>query len=184
MPDKQLTRAEKIRNCAIARWIIYVIMIFAATVIINIGQGVRPLLFIPLCICICMNEGEYTAAVLGGVCGLLLDFSTGKVFGYSSLFMIMFCVAAVLLYKHYLIKNIMNTILMTALFTAAYEICDYFFYYVMWNYEGTEYVFSKKCVPCIFYTTIASVFIWFIIKPIVKRFYPKRAKTIEEAMKV
>lgn len=181
---KQLTRSEKIKYCAVARWAIYIFMIFASVIIINIGQGVKPVLLIPLCTCICMNEGEYTAAVLGGICGLLIDFSMGKIFGYSSVFMIAFCVATVLLFKHYLLQNILNIVWMTAVFTAVYEFCDYFFFYAMWNYEGAEYVFKEKCIPCIIYTTIISPIIWLLVKPVQKRFYPKRAKTIEEAMKI
>lgn len=184
MPNKQMTRAEKIRYCAIARWVIYVIMIFAGVVIMNIGQSVKPMILIPLCICICMNEGEYTAAVLGGICGLLTDFSCGTVFGYSSVFMIAFCVATVLMFKHYLLQNLINIIWMTALFSFIYEVCKYFFYYSMWNYEGSGYVFKNISIPCIVYTTIAALVIWLLIKPVLKRFYPRRAKTIEEAMKL
>lgn len=181
---KQLTRTEKIRYFAAARWSIYAFMIFVSVIIINIGQGVKPLLLIPLCICICMNEGEYPAAFLGGICGLLIDFSCGRIFGYSSVFMIAFCVATVLMFKHYLIQNVLNIIWMTSLFTAVYEILDYFFVYSMWNYEGKEYVFRKICLPCILYTTIVSPIIWLLVKSVLKRFYPKREKTIEEAMKI
>lgn len=184
MRNKQMTRAEKIRYCAIARWAIYVFMIFVSVIIINIGNGVKPLLLIPLCTCICMNEGEYTAAVLGGICGLLIDFSCGKFFGYSCIFMIAFCVATVLFFKHYLLQNVLNIVWLTAMFTAVYELFDYFFFYAMWNYEGTGYVFREKCIPCVIYTTIAAPFVWLLIKPVLKRFYPKRAKTIEEAMKI
>lgn len=184
MPNKQMTRSDKIRYCAIARWAIYIFMIFVSVIIMNIGKSVKPIILIPLCICICMNEDEYPAAVLGGICGLLIDFSCGKFFGYSSVFMIAFCVATVLLFKHYLIQNVFNVILLTVAYIFVYELLDYFFYYAMWNYEGVSYVFRRKCIPCIFLTTITAPIIWLIIKPVLKRFYPKRAKTIEEAMKI
>lgn len=184
MPNKQMTRAEKIKYCAIARWAIYIFMIFVSVILINIGQSVKPIVFIPLCICICMNEDEYPSAFLGGICGLLFDFSCGKIFGYSSVFMIAFCVASVLMFKHFLIQNVLNIIWMTAFFTAVYELFEYFFFYAMWNYEGTLYVFKEICIPCIIYTTLISPIVWLLIKPVLKRFYPKRAKTIEEAMKI
>ncbi len=185
MPNKQrMTRAEKIRYCAIARWSIYIFMIFVSVIIMNIGQNVKPIFLIPICICICMNEGEYPSAVLGGICGLLIDFSLGRIFGYSSIFMIAFCVATVLLFKHLLIQNVINIIWLTALFTGIYEILDYFLFYAMWSYEGAGYVFGEICMPCILYTTLFSPFVWLFIKPVQKRFYPKRAKTIEEAMKI
>lgn len=185
MPDKhQMTRAEKIKYYAIARWAIYIFMIFVSVIIINTGKGLKPIIFIPICTCICMNEDEYPAAVLGGICGLLYDFSSGKFFGYSSVFMIAFCVATVLMFKHYLFKTGINILWMVAVFTAVYELFDYFFFYAMWNYEGTNYVLRKQCVPCVIYTTLISPIVWLLIKPVQKRFYPKREKTIEEAMKI
>ena len=184
MLNKQMTRAEKIKYCAAARWSIYIFMIFVSVIILNIGKGVKPVYLIPLCICICMNEGEYTAAFLGGICGLLLDFSFGRIFGYSSILMIAFCVASVLFFKHYLLQNVLNIIWMTALFTAVYELLDYFFMYAMWNYEGTGYILREISFPCIAYTTLVSPVIYLLIKPVQKRFYPKTAKTIEEAIKI
>lgn len=184
MQNKQMTRAEKIKYCAIARWSIYIFMIFVSVIIMNIGQSVKPVIFIPLCVCICMNEGEYPAAILGGICGLLMDFSFGRIFGYSSIFMIAFCVATVLFFKHYFLQNIINIIWMTALFIAIYQIADYFLIYAMWNYEGIKYVFKEICFPSMVYTTLISPIVWLLVRPVQKKFYPRRAKTIEDAMKI
>ena len=61
---------------------------------------------------------------------------------------------------------------------------DYFFYYAMWGYEGSGYVFSDIALPCILNTIIISPIVYLIVKPIIKRFYPKKAKNIEAAMKI
>ena len=97
---------------------------------------------------------------------------------------IIFCVSATILFRHLLFQNAVNVIALSAVYTATYQILDYFFYYAMWDYENSGYVFSHISIPCIFYTIIISPIVYLIIKPIVKRFYPKKAKTIEEAMKV
>lgn len=184
MSLKPMTRIQKIRYYAVIRWALYIFMIFVCAILINIGKGVKPIYFIPLCVCICMNEGEYPAALTGGICGLLLDEACGKIFGYSSVMLIIFCVTATIMFRHFLFQNIINVIALSAVFTTAYQILDYFFYYAMWDYEGSGYVFSEISIPCIFYTIMISPVVYLIVKPVIRRFYPKKAKTIEEAMKV
>lgn len=180
-----MTRVEKIRYYAVARWAIYILLIFVCAVLINVGKGVRPIYFIPLCICICMNEGEYTSAILGGVCGLIIDEACGRMFfGFSSIIMIAICVGSTLVFRHFLFKNGTNVIMLTAVSTFCYQIIEYFFYYAMWGYEGTGYVFSDISIPCILYTVMVSPVAYVVVKAVSKRFYPKKAKTIEEAMKV
>lgn len=179
------TRIQKIRYYAVIRWAIYIFLIFVSAVLINVGKGVKPIYFIPLCLCICMNEGEYTSAILGGICGLIIDEAFGRVFfGFSSILMIAFSVGSVLIFRHMLFKNAINIVILTAVCTSIYQIIDYFFYYEMWDYEGSGYVFRNISIPCILNTIIVSPVIYFIVKQISKRFYPKKAKTIEEAMKV
>lgn len=178
-------RIEKIRLYATIRWAIYIFLIFVCAVLINVGKGVKPIYFIPLCLCICMNEGEYTSAILGGICGLIIDEACGyQFFGFSSILMIAFSVGSLLLFRHLLFKNGTNIIILTAVCSFAYHILIYFFYYAMWNYEGAGRVFSDISIPSILYTVAVSPVIYLIVKQVSKRFYPKKAKTIEEAMKV
>ncbi|MGN0614032.1 MAG: hypothetical protein ACI4JB_09065 [Porcipelethomonas sp.] len=185
MPIRPMNRFQKIRYYAVVRWTIYIFLIFVSAILINVGRGVKPIYFIPLCICICMNEGEYTSAVLGGVCGLIIDEAYGRTFfGFSSVFLIAFSVGSTIIFRHFLFKNGINVVIMTAVCTFIYQILDYFFYYAMWDYEGAGYVFSDISVPCILYTILVSPVIYLIVKQVVRRFYPKKAKTIEEAMKV
>ena len=184
MAMKQMTRIQKIRYNAAIRWTLYILLVIAAAVLVNVGRGVKPIYFIPLCVCICMNEGEYPAAFLGGICGLLFDEACGKVFGYSSIMFIVFCVLTTILFKHLLFQNALNVIALSAVYTFAYQMLDYFFYYAMWGYEGSGYVFSDIALPCILNTIIISPIVYLIVKPIIKRFYPKKAKNIEAAMKI
>ncbi len=182
---KPKTRIEKIRYYAVIRWFLYIMLVLAAAVLINVGRGVRPIYFIPLCLCVCMNEGEYPSAVLGGICGLIIDEAFGRTFfGFSSILMIAFSVGSVLIFRHMLFKNAINIVILTAICTFIHQLLDYFFYYAMWGYEGTGYVFWKIAFPCIIYTVISSPVVYFIVKRISKKFYPKKEKTIEEAMKV
>ena len=185
MAFKATTRVQKIRYYALARWAIYIVLLFACAVLINIGKGVRPIYFIPLCICICMHEGEYTAAILGGICGLIIDEAYGRIFfGFSSVIMIAICVGSTIVFRHFLFKNGINAVMLTVVAVFIYQIIEYFFYYAMWGYEGTGYVFSNICIPCILYTVAISPVMYIIVRAVVKRFYPKKAKTIEAAMKV
>jgi len=94
-----------------------------------------------------MIEGEYPAAVLGGACGLLIDATCGRIFGYSSVIIIAICVTSVLLFKHLLFQNILNIIWLTAVFSSVYQLLDYFFmYYIVYCYSFcTDLYFGKTC---------------------------------------
>ena len=185
MSLKNMTRIQRIRYCAAVRWTVYIIYLFICAVLINTGRGIHPIYFIPLCICICMNEGEYTSAILGGVCGLVIDQAYGRVFfGFSSIIMIAICVGSTIVFRHYLFKNIANSVIMTAAGVFVYELLDYFFCYAMWNYDGAGHVFSNISIPCIFYTIAISPIAYIALMPIVKRFYPKKEIMAQITMKM
>ncbi len=185
MSLKNMTRIQRIRYCAAVRWTVYIIYLLICAVLINTGKGVHPIYFIPMCICICMNEGEYTSAVLGGVTGLVLDQAYGRAFfGFSSIILIAICVGTTIVFRHYLFKNALNAVIMTGVSVFVYQLLDYFFCYAMWNYDGSGYVFSQISVPCIFYTIAVSPIIYLAVKPIVNRFYPKKEIMAQITMKM
>lgn len=182
-PVKHYTRTQIIKRCAFIRWTLFIFLVFVCTIIMSTGGSIKPILFIPLCAAICMNEGEYPATALGASCGLLLDIASGRLFGYNAVFLIVISVLTSLLFKHYLLQNWVNVLLLTTAYSAVHEILDYFFMYAMWNYESSGKIFSSVSVPCFIYTVISAPFVYLVIKPIIKHFYPKRAKTMDEAMK-
>ena len=61
-------------------------------------------------------------------------------------------------------KNILNVIVLTVVAAVIQGLLDFFFYYVMWKYEGTDTVFMKIILPSVIFTTIASPFVYLIIK--------------------
>ena len=91
------------RLYAFIRWAIYLLIISIAFVSSTIGTSVKPILLIPIAICISINEGdEIVSTITGILCGLLIDISCDKIFGYNAIILIGICVFTSLLFNHFL----------------------------------------------------------------------------------
>jgi rod shape-determining protein MreD len=122
-------------------------------------------MLIPVAMCIAVNEtGELTAAVTGAVCGLLIDFTFGKVFGFSAVLLLFICMLTALLFKHWFRNTAFNIALICGGFTLIYVCLDFLFYYGIWGYENSLFVFLHYELPACLYTVIFAV----IIHPLFK----------------
>ena len=70
------TPAQK-RN-SVVRWIFYFVVIVLCTAFQNAGDYVKPLLLIPVALCIASNVKQGAAVFIGILCGFLLDFSCNR----------------------------------------------------------------------------------------------------------
>ena len=96
------TPAQK-RNTVI-RWIFYFVVILLCTAFLNAGDGVKPLLLIPVSLCIASNVKEGAAVFIGILCGLLLDFCCNRLTGFYAIQMMLVC-----LVTSWLIHNFCNS---------------------------------------------------------------------------
>ncbi|MBQ8724967.1 MAG: rod shape-determining protein MreD, partial [Oscillospiraceae bacterium] len=105
---RRLTAYEK-RNLAL-RWIIYALIILFCYIFLTAGSFRKPLLLIPVALCISSYAREHTAVSTGIICGLLLDIACNKLFGFNALILMLMCAGVSLLYKYYLTHKLMNFI--------------------------------------------------------------------------
>ena len=75
------TPAQK-RN-SVVRWIFYFVVIVLCTAFQNAGDYVKPLLLIPVALCIASNVKQGAAVFIGILCGFLLDFSCNRLALYA-----------------------------------------------------------------------------------------------------
>ena len=138
------------------RWLLYYLVIFISFLIMTSGTLLKPILLVPIAICIAIDNNQY-ASVLTGVVSLLFEL--------------------------YLRHRFTNYILITA--AVSYIQCrlDYKFYYQIWNYENVERIFTHVTLKVWVYTVISAVFVYFVIALINRFLMPKEHLTIEEAIK-
>lgn len=164
------------------RWILYYVLIFFSFVFMTSGTWTKPVLFIPIALCIAVNNNMYASAVTGAICGFLIDISCDKLFGYNAVLLTFFCIVVSLLFELYLRNKFINFMLITA--AVSYIQCrlDYKFYYEIWEYENVERIFTNVTLKVWIYTLISSIFIYLVIKLINHFLMPKNHLTIEEAI--
>lgn len=169
------------RLYAFIRWAIYLLIISIAFVSSTIGTSVKPILLIPIAVCISINEGdEIVSTITGILCGLLIDISCDKIFGYNAIILIGICVFTSLLFNHFLRPNVVNAFAVCAILTFIHGVLDYLFYYAIWGYENVSYIFFNYTIISWIYTSISTFFIYLLIRFIYTKFRPKRIHSIED----
>ena len=165
------------------RWLLYYLVIFSSFLIMTSGTLLKPILLVPIAICIAIDNNQYASVLTGAVCGFLIDISCGKLFGYNAVILSFFCIVVSLLFELYLRHRFTNYILITA--AVSYIQCrlDYKFYYQIWNYENVERIFTHVTLKVWVYTVISAVFVYLVIALINRFLMPKEHLTIEEAIK-
>ncbi len=178
------TREQRILYIKTAsRWILYYIIIFAGFIIMSSGTWRKPIILVPVALCIAVNNNQYASAVTGAVCGFLIDTSCGKLFGYNAVLLTIFCIVISLLFEFYLRYKFVSFLFISAVISYIQCVLDYKFYYEIWNYENSERIFTVYTLKVWAYTVISSVFVYLLLKMINHFLMPKAHLTIEETIK-
>ncbi len=166
----------------ILRWTLYYVLIFFSFIIMTSGTWTKPILLIPIAMCIAAENNRYGAVVTAAICGFLIDTACGRLFGYNAVLLTIFSILISLLFELYLKHKFVNYILLTS--AVSYIQCrlDYRFYYQIWGYEGVEKIFTSVLLKAWVYTVISAVFIYLIFKLINRFLMPRTHLTIEEAI--
>ena len=165
------------------RWIIYFIIIFMSFTLMTSGTWKKPVLLVPVALCIAINNEIMLSAYVGAFCGFLLDIACGRLLGYNAVLLTVFCAATTLIYELYLRRKFINYLLITA--TVSFLQCwlDYKFFYEIWDYEDAERIFRGTTLRVWGYTVISSVFIYIVFKIVNNLLMPKEHLSIEEIIK-
>lgn len=174
-------RRPKLYN--VIRWILYVLCIFLAFITANGGDFKKPLLLIPVALCISSVSGTVVSGAIGIVCGFLLDISCGTLPGYHGIMLFLICLTISRLYDRLLLQRFWNMVLLTA--AAAFLVTgfDFLFQYAIWGYDNVSHLYLTYSLPCLAYTTVSSIVIYPIFALIHRFLLPKRRRTIEKKLK-
>lgn len=165
------------------RWLLYVIILLFSFVIMTSGSWKKPVLLVPVALCIAVNSDIMISAFIGAVCGFLIDIACGRLFGYNAVILTIFCVAVTLIFELYLRKKFFTFMLISAGVSFLQCWLDYKFFYDMWDYADVERIFHNVTLKVWIYTLISSVVIYLIFKLINRLLMPKEHLTIEEAIR-
>ena len=166
MCSNRFSKRRKIVFKASAILILALILHLAA--LSGSGLGARPLLLIPFAVSLCVwsNFSEAGCAVAGALCGFMLDYESGRLFGSSAFSLALFCAAVSALFSYLLKKNLPNAFGVNFVICLLYFSADYFFSFRIWPNESSPAVLLGETLPCAFWTISLSPAVFLAVKRI------------------
>ena len=174
------TSSRQKRRTAL-RWILYGLLVLFAFVIAAAGNHIKPLLLIPIALCISSTCKDVPAVGVGIVCGFLLDISCGKLLGYNAIILLALCLCVSLLYTNLLQQRLLNMLVLTAVGSFLQAGLDFFFSYVIWGYDHVNQIFLTVTIPSWLATVIATIPIYYLFRLIAHCLSPKQNRIIRES---
>jgi len=124
--------------------------------------GVKPNLVISLVTAAAVIENERYAAVLGMVCGFLIDSSVGSPFVFSGLYYFLAAYIAGIVSRLYFKKSLLTMMAMVLPVCAVRGLINMFFMMGLWNdfniagalfrYILPEYIYTVALAPAVYFT--------------------------------
>ena len=180
-----MIRSPEARRTALlqtVQWFCFALLSLVFYCIMRSGSSVKPLLMIPLALCISAHVREIPATAVGVAGGLLTDIACGKLLGYNAIWLVICCVASSLLHSYYLRGKLLNTLLLTAVCTAVQGYLDFMFYYAIWGHDDVALVYTHYLLPSGIMTIIASIPLYFLIGSINRRCGSHRTNELEKTV--
>lgn len=140
----------------------------------SVGE-VKPVLLVPAAVCIAMFEGELVGGILGALAGLLCDLASFTIFGFNGILVLGCCVAVGLLTTYLMQLKLTNALLLgfAALFLRG--LLEFFFYFQMWGFENGHRIFLFSTLPCILYSTVVIIPMYYLAQRM-KRYFDRKMK--------
>jgi cell shape-determining protein MreD len=180
-----MTRPLPARKYALlqtVQWLAFAALALLCFFVMTAGSSVKPLLLIPLALCISAHFGEIPAAAVGVAGGLLTDIACGKLLGYNAVWLVVSCVMTSLLHSYYLRDKLLNILLLTAVCTAVQGYLDFMFYYAIWGHADVELIYTHIMLPSGIMTMICTVPVWLIVRGICQKCGSRRTFELEKTI--
>ena len=165
----------------VIKFITYFLIVFASYIIQTTPGlfeflGIVPILVLPACICIAVFEGEFAGGLFGFFAGLLCDSTSETVFGFNAFIFLSFCVLAGLSTIYIFRRSTMNIMLLCLGAIFLRSSLEFFFAYVLYQYEDLGVFFYTIIAPQIVLTSIFSLPYCLIFRKLHKKFEPEETR--------
>lgn len=172
----------KRRMINILKWAVYaVVLLISYSLMVSPGlfseSNKRPLLLIPLVVCVAIYEGELAGGIFAIIAGLIWDSGVDTIMGFQVLILYVCCVISALIVKFLLRESIFSAILLSVLSVFIYSTYHFLFVYVIWNHpiEVLSKLFLHDYMSIFLYTIPAIPIYYFIVRLINNKIRPRRS---------
>jgi len=170
LTNKAISKSEMRHE--VLKWILYLLCLIVFFMIMRSGAfgAWQPFLIIPLAVAVSLNERELSSCIFALFCGYLIDISCRFIFGFSTVWLMIVCVAASLLSRNLIRVNLLNFFWISCLAVLLEFSMNYLFNVVIWNKSGGDVIFNTSIVPSVVSTVILSPFVFLLVRYINVRF--------------
>ncbi len=158
------------------RYLLYALIIFLAHILQNAVPifpeiaSARPILLIPVAVCIAMFEGEIIGAGAGLLAGVLWDTVTVTADGYVALYLMLACAVCGVLLRVFMRNNIVTYLIMNSGIIFIYIVTYVLFFISARGIDGAGQIFLRYYIPMGLYSFILTPLWYYLIRTIYRKF--------------
>ncbi len=151
------------------KWAAYGLILILTTIVQALPHGLptiaggRPLLMIPVVVCIAMFEGPVDGAIAGMAGGLLWDLFSDRLLGFNALILLILCCACGLLSQLLIRNNLISSMLMVCASLIVQGVLDWFFNHVLVRQPEPLYALLHLTIPRIVYTLVLTPLLYLVV---------------------
>ena len=154
-----------------AKWTVYSFLLLLMLVLQNtLSLHISNIcLVLPAVVVISLNDDSDVGLVLGGIFGMLWYVTSGTLFGYNALLMLLFAFAAQIVAANLIRVKWLTNLVTVAAFAAVYQIITYFFFFLIWNNGGAWYTVFLAILRGGLSAAISGTAFFIIFRPISRK---------------
>lgn len=158
-------------KASFTKWAVYSFLLLLMLVLQNtLSLHIENIcLVLPAVIVISLNDDSDVGLVLGGVFGMLWDVTSGRLFGYNALLMLLFTFAAQIVAANLIRVKWLTNLITVAAFAAVYQLITYIFFFLIWGNGGAWYTIFRAIFYCCLSASITGTIFFIIFRPISRK---------------
>lgn len=151
------------------RWSIYTAIMLLIFVLMQTPgffaiNGIKPLLLIPLVVCISIFEKELAGGIFAILTGLVWATSSTFIFGIHSIILFICCVFCGVMTTYYLQTTLLTSLVLCSASNIFYFLVEFYFRYYIWNPTGLLKLVTSVFIPTFIYTIVTTPLFYYLIK--------------------
>ena len=141
--------------------LVFVLLVIQTTILRGIEVfDVIPNLLMIMVVCYSLLHEDYSALVVGAVCGLLLDWHGGRAVGMNALLCTLLAYLCVWVSGSLYSNNSIVAMVFVFFLSIAYELVVYIFYFAIWGYGSFGYALVFKILLAAVYNGLVTILIY------------------------
>ncbi len=161
----QLFQDKPIFKYLLTALLIFVLIILQTTVVRGIEIfHVIPNLLLVMVVSYSLLHEDYSALVVGAVCGLLLDMHGGRTVGMNTLLCALLAYLCVCVSGNLYSNNSLVALVFVFFLSIAYELIIYIFYFAIWGHGSFVFALFHKILPGAAYNSLVTLLLYPLIR--------------------